>query len=1255
MPNSTACAVLRQIHRSVDPCDHTQLTDRELLERFSHLKDEGAFTAIVSRHGDMVLAASRRALGNSPDAEDVCQAAFLLLAKNASSPGWQPSVANWLYKTAYQLALKTRTATMRRARREGTVTREPSTNPLAEITGQELLTTLDEELLRLPESLRTPLVLCYFEGLTRDMAARRLGYSLATLKKRLECGREKLHIALVRRGLSLPAVLICTLSAQQTTNACATNLLAHKTVQAALMLTAGKSVAGVISTQVIQLVEGGLRMTWNKTRVSLALLVVSSLLSVAGAFIYNAPDDKQVPLPANEVSAAVDAKTEQPTTPTKETPRTLRVIVLDPQGKPLPNSNIHVGVWTNEKDFKHNREYETDSAGVALIELPKTFSILRLWASKKPLITMFAAWEQAELTSTRDFPNEYTFHLESGVAAGGRIVDEQGKPIPGAKVQVNLADDLKPISGEGHVRYSDGLAEGDGALTTDATGRWRITSVPDNPRARLILMISHPDYVSDEEWGQAQKAASITLEMLRQETATLRLKRGIIVRGRVTDPTGKPIKDAIIVQGNDPYGAFIPKEFPTDSDGQFRLPALAPGPTNLTAIAPGWAPQLRPITVQDGLPAQEFRMEPGKTIRLRIVDPAGHTLSKASVSLVEWKGGQSLYNHNHPKVRDTKIPRETDADGIWEWTWAPDSPVKLSIYREGFASYELEIAGGAPERTVTLKPEHRILGLVTDAVIGKPIPNFTVFHIVVFNPNFLCAERGNAERGRDGRFSLLATRTDYPLRLRVEATGYRTQDGPEFRVGDNSSRSQDFRLQPSPPVTGAILDVNGQPAKKVEVLFATPSEGVHLSPDHGEPRHRVFTDADGRFAFPDPGEPWAVIARAESGTVLAEFPATQHDAGTIRLQPWASVRGVFRDGGKPISGATIFLTPIRIHDPSSRPYIDATIQTVTGPDGKFEFPRVPPGPVSVRVLLGPWEDATFRSGPSMPLELQPGQRQEVDLGGTGAMLTGKVKLTGNVPADLDCTYSLNYLVRRSPGITPPKAIADFGFDIRNGWRDSWDATPEGRAYVSSLAHWFVKLKPDGSFRISGVPPGEYDLAVKVYAKPSGCLVDPLASNLVRVTVTAADVARGQLEVPEITATVEPVPGVGDTPKLTFERPDGTAGKLADYGGGYTLVHFWASWCGPCKKQIPALRREHERFSARGLTILGLALDDDRNAWQAAMKQLDLPWKQGKLTTTHDAGVSGVPAYWLLDPKGKIVAKGYDLNELDKLLEERLKP
>jgi thiol-disulfide isomerase/thioredoxin len=159
---------------------------------------------------------------------------------------------------------------------------------------------------------------------------------------------------------------------------------------------------------------------------------------------------------------------------------------------------------------------------------------------------------------------------------------------------------------------------------------------------------------------------------------------------------------------------------------------------------------------------------------------------------------------------------------------------------------------------------------------------------------------------------------------------------------------------------------------------------------------------------------------------------------------------------------------------------------------------------------------------------------------------------------------------------------------------------------------------------------------------------------VRVTVKEPDVARGELRLPEITAEVKPVPAVGDTPALDFGRAAGTAGTLADVRGRYTVVHFWASWCGPCKQQLPGLRRLHERFGPRGLATLGLSLDDDAAAWQAALKQLDLPWPHGRLTAADHAGVSSVPAYWLLDPAGKIVAKVYDPDELAPLLADRLK-
>src|SRR5262249_22045699 len=153
----------------------------------------------------------------------------------------------------------------------------------------------------------------------------------------------------------------------------------------------------------------------------------------------------------------------------------------------------------------------------------------------------------------------------------------------------------------------------------------------------------------------------------------------------------------------------------------------APGQTTLTVLAPGWAPQLRKVNLQAGLPPQDFRMEPGKPIRLRIVDAAGKPVPNAFVSLLGWRGSESIqsdHQPNHPKGPDTKTPRRANADGVWEWTSAPDDPVKLQVYWKGYSACELEVAGGAPERVVTLKAEHRVTGRVTDAVTGQPIAAF---------------------------------------------------------------------------------------------------------------------------------------------------------------------------------------------------------------------------------------------------------------------------------------------------------------------------------------------------------------------------------------------------------------------------------------------------------------------------------------------------------------------------------------------------
>src|SRR5262245_43743752 len=97
---SQSTAVLRQVIRSVAKADTAALPDRELLRRFADEDDQAAFAALVGRHSNMVLGVCRRALPTVQDAEDACQATFLLLARKAKGVRWQASVANWLHTTA---------------------------------------------------------------------------------------------------------------------------------------------------------------------------------------------------------------------------------------------------------------------------------------------------------------------------------------------------------------------------------------------------------------------------------------------------------------------------------------------------------------------------------------------------------------------------------------------------------------------------------------------------------------------------------------------------------------------------------------------------------------------------------------------------------------------------------------------------------------------------------------------------------------------------------------------------------------------------------------------------------------------------------------------------------------------------------------------------------------------------------------------------------------------------------------------------
>jgi RNA polymerase sigma factor (sigma-70 family) len=241
MPHPSLARTVAHLRRLAEPACGA---DAELLAAFAARRDHDAFAELVRRHGPMVLATCRRLLGNHQDAEDAFQATFFLLARKAGAVGWRGSASPWLYTTACHVCRNARTRAARRRHHEAAAPAPPPAGDApAELTARELLAVLDEELARLPERLRGPLVLCYLEGRTRDEAAGQLGWTLGTLKLRLERGRALLRARLTRRGLA-PAVGLLALALAPPAVPAG---LMRTTADTARMLLAGGSVAGPVA------------------------------------------------------------------------------------------------------------------------------------------------------------------------------------------------------------------------------------------------------------------------------------------------------------------------------------------------------------------------------------------------------------------------------------------------------------------------------------------------------------------------------------------------------------------------------------------------------------------------------------------------------------------------------------------------------------------------------------------------------------------------------------------------------------------------------------------------------------------------------------------------------------------------------------------------------------------------------------------------------------------------------------------------
>ncbi len=270
------------------PAGESDLDDAQLVRRFLAQRDETAFTAIVQRYGAMVWGLCVRRLGETPEAEDAFQATFLVLVRKAPSLHGPQLLGPWLYGVAYRTALKVRGRRARLAARETRLPEQVATSSgeQTEAIWRDLRPVIDEEVNRLPEKYRQPVLLCYLLGLSSEEAAERLGCAKGTIFSRLSRARDLLRQRLSRRGLGVSAG---ALTAVLTTNATAKSMppsaVTENTIRMSLSFAAG-SASQSLPAPLAALVEGVLHsMFLNKVRFVAIVLLAVGFVGFGAGFV----------------------------------------------------------------------------------------------------------------------------------------------------------------------------------------------------------------------------------------------------------------------------------------------------------------------------------------------------------------------------------------------------------------------------------------------------------------------------------------------------------------------------------------------------------------------------------------------------------------------------------------------------------------------------------------------------------------------------------------------------------------------------------------------------------------------------------------------------------------------------------------------------------------------------------------------------------------------------------------------------------
>jgi RNA polymerase sigma factor (sigma-70 family) len=923
--------LVHQLRRTAESRQLDDTLDNVLLDRLQKNGDPEAFATIVRRHGDRVLAVCRKVLSCEADVEDAFQAVFVVLFQNAGSIRQRQALSGWLCGVAHRIALKARTKAARRQRAEQRP--QPATTEGPDFSWREACAILHEELDRLPDKYRLPLILCYLEGRSRDEAAQQLGVNMAVLRGQLGRGRDRLRRRLTKRGIALSAGLLAA-----ATNSMTAAVVPERLVRAALEAATG----GQLSATVAALLHGASSAALlGKLKLLTAAVLAGCLLSGFGVWLFGASAfvaERQGP-PANAVTQAAH-ESAQPAAEKKpvqganeEKKDTVEVsgLVLMPDGKPAAGAKLFIC----ERDGKSVApQPATDSDGrfrfaLAAAAVPNPCSLLAMADG------LGLDWVDIQPTeSNRDL----TLRLPAEAPIRGKVVDLEGKPVAGAAVRVvelttteagTLDEFLKRWAADKEKLWTGPafrlLCEKQlwsrealrqlSAARTGPDGTFRLTGIGRDRGLMLgvrgpgiadhyVRVVTRPDFPA-HPMGQGQVALS-------GPELAVAVGPSKPIMGTLRDAQTKEPLAGVRVLAYTPdwpiHWWWQPVETVTDAQGRYRLDGLAKTARQIVTFDPGAGAshmhRFAEVGDTEGLApiVHDAELHRGVVIRGQVTDQSTGRPVRARVVYAP------LLNNGNFNTTPGYAPPQTQFRSLWvdsrEMVTGADGRFRLTALPGPGALFVRAVAGA---------------GQFTQPSVPKEERDPAIYHA-----------EGEV-------FMTLGLGDIFPM---AHLHAYRLIRP----AADTTALTADFALDPGLRRKGRLLDPDGRPLSGAEAVNLTPPSDWK----------RVLPGAEFTAEALNPAKPRRLLFwhrdRKLAGTVVLR--GDEPDPITVTLQPLAALTGrAMLKNGEPLVG---YAVEYSAWPELAWPGRDKRLQReplLTDKEGRFRITDLPAGlPLTLSVI-----------------------------------------------------------------------------------------------------------------------------------------------------------------------------------------------------------------------------------------------------------------------------------------------------------------